>query len=165
MVKDSEESQKCVLREQRGGERRTATGKAREMSEIEVKETAKVRLTEQQLEEIKPQEAMKRSARVLEMSEVPKLEAEMVSEQSNRKLHDEKWKVPEIPDGEIRAAVKPELSEHQPEELHPQESLKRLTMELEITGESGLMTELSRDTEKNKPKTVETISVSGAKDA
>ena len=28
VVRDTEESQKCVLREQRGGERRTATGKA-----------------------------------------------------------------------------------------------------------------------------------------
>ena len=82
MVKDSEESQKCVLREQRGGERRTATLKAREMPEAEVKETVKVKLTEQQPEEIKPQEEMKRSA---EMSEVPKLEAEMASEQSNWK--------------------------------------------------------------------------------
>ena len=31
VVKDSEESQKCVLREQRGGERRIAKGEAREM--------------------------------------------------------------------------------------------------------------------------------------
>ena len=59
----------------------------------------------------------------------------MVSEQSNRKPYGEKRK---IPDGEIRAAVKPELSEQQPEELQPQESLKRLTVELEITGESEL---------------------------
>ena len=72
-VKDSEKSQKCVLREQRCGERRTATWKAREMPEAEVKETVKVKLPEQQPEEIKPQEEMKRSARVLEMSEVPKL--------------------------------------------------------------------------------------------
>ena len=62
MVKDSEESQKCVLREQRGGERREAKGKAREMSEAEVKETVKVKLPEQQPEEIKPQEERKRSA-------------------------------------------------------------------------------------------------------
>ena len=48
VVKDSNESQKCVLREQRDGERRTATGKAREMPEAEVKETVKVKLTEQQ---------------------------------------------------------------------------------------------------------------------
>ena len=51
---------------------------------------------------------------------MPKLEAEMVSEQINRKPHDEKRKDPEIPDGEIMAAVKPELSEQQPEELQPQ---------------------------------------------
>ena len=70
MVKDSEENQKGVVREQRGGERRTATWKAREMPEVEVKETVKVKLTEQHPEEIKPQEEMKRSA---EMSEVPKL--------------------------------------------------------------------------------------------
>ena len=36
VVKDSEESQKCVLREQRGGDRRIAKGKAREMPEAEV---------------------------------------------------------------------------------------------------------------------------------
>ena len=89
MVKDSEESQKCVLIEQRGGERRTATWKAREMPEVEVKETAKVKLTEQQPEEIKPQEEMKRSA---EMSEVPKLEAEMAGEQSNMKPYGERVK-------------------------------------------------------------------------
>ena len=71
-----------------------------------------------------------------EMSEVPKLEAEMVSEQSNRKPHDEKRKDPEIPEGGVRAAAKPELSEQQPEELQPQESLKRMRMELEITEES-----------------------------
>ena len=69
MVKDSEESQKCVLRKQRGGECRTATGKAREMPEVEVKETVKVKLTEQQPEEIKPQDEIKRSARVLVTSE------------------------------------------------------------------------------------------------
>ena len=77
MVKDSEESQKCVLREQRGGELRIANGEAREMPEAEVKETVKVKLPEQQPEEIKPQEERKRSA---EMSEVPKLEAEMSCE-------------------------------------------------------------------------------------
>ena len=126
VVKDSEESQKCVLREQRGGERRTETGKALEMPEAEVKETVKVKLTEQQPEEIKPQEEIKRSA---EMAEVPKLEAEMASEQSNGKPYGEKSKDPEIPDGEIRAAGKPELSEQQSEELQSQESLKRLTME------------------------------------
>ena len=42
------------------------------MPEAEVKETVKVRLTEQQPEEIKPQEEIKRLA---EMSELPKLEA------------------------------------------------------------------------------------------
>ena len=68
---------------------------------------------------------MKRSA---EMSEVPTLEAEMSSEQSNRKPHDEKSKDPEISEGGIRAAVKAELSEQHPEELQSQESLKRLTM-------------------------------------
>ena len=56
VVKDSEESQKCVLREQRGGDRRTETWKARELSEAEVKETAKVKLAEQPPEGIKPQE-------------------------------------------------------------------------------------------------------------
>ena len=40
-----------------------------------------------------------------------------------------------------------------------------MTGDLEITEESELIMELSRDTEKNKPKTVETISVSGAKEA
>ena len=39
-----------------------------------------------------------------------------------------------------------------------------MTGDLEITEEAELMKELSRDTKKNKPK-VETISVSGAKDA
>ena len=106
MVKDSEESQKCVLREQRGGERREAKGKSREMPEAEVTETAEVKLPEQQPEEIRPQEEMKRSA---EMPEVPKLEAEMASKQSNGKPHGEKTKDPEIPDGEIRAAVKAEI--------------------------------------------------------
>ena len=52
-----------------------------------------------------------------EMSEVPKLEAEMASKQSNWKPRGEKSKYPEIPDGEIRAAVKAELSEQHPEEL------------------------------------------------
>ena len=148
------------MREQRGGDRRTATGKAREMPEVEVNETAKVKLTEQQPEEIKPQEETKRSA---EMSEMPKIEAEMVSEESNRKTQDEERKDPEILEGGIRAAVKPELSEQQPEELQPQESLKRLTMELEITCESELMTETSRDTEKNKPRAEEMISLVEAK--
>ena len=155
MVKDSEESQKCVLREHRGGERRIAKGEAREMPEAEVKETVKVKLPEQQPEEIKPQEESKRLA---EMSEVPKLEAEMASEQSNGKPYGEKRKDPEIPDGEIRAAVKEELSEQQSEELQPQESLMRLTMEPEITGESELISEMPRDTEKNKPRTEEMIS-------
>ena len=120
------------------------------MPEAEVKETVKVKLTEQQPEEIKPQEEIKRSA---EMAEVPKLEAEMASEQSNGKPYGEKRKDPEIPEGGIRAAVKAELSEQHPEELQPQKSLKRLTMEPEITGESELMTELSGDAEKNKPRT------------
>ena len=93
-------------------------------------------------EEIKPQEESKRLA---EMSEVPKLEAEMASEQSRGKPYGEKSKDPEIPDGEIRAAGKPELSEHQPEELQPQDSLKRWTMEPEITGESELMSEMSSE--------------------
>ena len=86
------------MRFERTERRRTprSEGKAREMSEAEVNETAKVRLTEQQPEEIKPQEESKRLA---EMSEVPKLEAEMASEQSNRKPHEEKRKDPEIPDG------------------------------------------------------------------
>ena len=44
VVKDSEEREKCVLREQRGGERRIAKGKALEMPEAEVKETVKVKL-------------------------------------------------------------------------------------------------------------------------
>ena len=69
----------------------------------------------------------------------------MASEQSNRKPHDEKRKDPEIRDGEIRAAVKPELSEQHSEELQSQESMKRLRMELEITGES-------RDTKRISPK-------------
>ena len=56
LVKYSEESQKCVLRKQRGGECRIAKWKAREMPEAEVKGTAKVKLTEQQPEEIRPQE-------------------------------------------------------------------------------------------------------------
>ena len=60
VVKYSEESQKCVLREQRGGDRRTATRKSREMPEAEVKEAVKVKLAEQPPEEIKPQEEMKR---------------------------------------------------------------------------------------------------------
>ena len=51
---------------------------------------------------------------------MPKLEAEMASNQSNGKPHGEKSKDPEIPDGKIRAAVNPELSEQQPEELQPQ---------------------------------------------
>ena len=42
-----------------------------------------------------------------------KLETEMASKQSNRKTHGEKSKDPEIPDGEIRAAVNPELLEQQ----------------------------------------------------
>ena len=92
---------------------------------------------------------MKRSAA---MSEVPKLEAEMASKQSNGKPHGEKSKETEIPDGEIRAAVKAEMSEQQPEELPQQERLKRLRMELEITGESGLMTELSSKPERISPK-------------
>ena len=46
------------------------------MSEAEVKETAKVKLPEQQPEETKPQEVIKRLA---EMSMVTKLEAEMSS--------------------------------------------------------------------------------------
>ena len=79
------------MREQRGGERREAKGKAREMPEAEVKDTVKVKLTEQQPEEIKPQEEIKRSA---EMAEVPKLEAEMASEQSNKKPYGEKRKDP-----------------------------------------------------------------------
>ena len=49
------------------------------------------------------------------------------SKQSNRKTHAEKRKDPEIPDGEIRAAVKAELSEQQPEDLQSQERLQRLT--------------------------------------
>ena len=56
LVKDSEKSQKCVLRRQRGGKCRTATGKALEMPEAEVTETAEVKLPVQQPEEIKPQE-------------------------------------------------------------------------------------------------------------
>ena len=92
-LEDSEESQKCVLREQRGGELREAKGKAREMSEAEVKETVKVKLPEQQPEEIKPQEESKRLA---EMSEVPKLEAEMASDQSNGKPYGEKRKDPKV---------------------------------------------------------------------
>ena len=44
VVKDSEESQQCVLREQRGGDRRTETRKALEMPEAEVTETAEVKL-------------------------------------------------------------------------------------------------------------------------
>ena len=80
VVKASEESQKCVLREQRGGERRIEKGEAREMPEAEVKETVKVKLPEQQPEEIEQQEEMKRSARVLEMSDEPKLKAEVSSE-------------------------------------------------------------------------------------
>ena len=91
------------------------------MPEAEVEETVKVKLPEQQPEEIKPQEEMKISA---EMSEVPKLEAEMVSEQSNWKPHDEKRKDPEIPEGGIRATVKAELSEQHPEELKLQERLQ-----------------------------------------
>ena len=94
------------------------------MPESEVKETVKVKLPEQQPEEIKPQEEMKRSA---EMSEVPKLEAEMASEQSNGKPYGEKSKDPEIPDGGIRATVKAELPEQHPEELQSQERLQRLT--------------------------------------
>ena len=60
VVKDSEKSQTCVLREQRGGERRTATGKALKKPEVEVKETARVKLPEQHHEERKPQEESKR---------------------------------------------------------------------------------------------------------
>ena len=89
----------------------------------------------------------------------------MASKQSNGKPHGEKSKETEIPDGEIRAAVKPELSEQQSEELQSQERLQRLTGDREITEESELMTELSSKPEKNKPKTVDTISVSGAKEA
>ena len=73
------------------------------MPEVEVKETAKVKLTEQQPEEITPQEEMKRSA---EMPEVPKLEAEMAGKQSNGKPYGEKSKDPEIPDGEIKLQSK-----------------------------------------------------------
>ena len=40
-----------------------------------------------------------------------------------------------------------------------------MTGDREITEESELMTELSSKPEKNKPKTVDTISVSGAKEA
>ena len=47
------------------------------MPEAEVKETVKVKLPAQQPEEIEPQEEMKRSA---EMSDVTKLKAEMSSE-------------------------------------------------------------------------------------
>ena len=50
------------------------------MPEAEVKETVKVKLPEQHSEEIKPQEEVKRSARVLEMSDVTKIKAEMSSE-------------------------------------------------------------------------------------
>ena len=132
------------------------------MPKAEVKETVKVKLPEQQPEEIKPQEESKRLA---EMSEVPKLEAEMASEQSSGKPYGEKRKDTEIPECGIRAAVKAESSEQHPEELQPQESLKRLTMEPEITGESELMTELSGDAEKNKPRTEEMISAFEAKDA
>ena len=67
------------------------------------------------------------------MSEEPKLEAEMAGEQSNRKPYGEKSKYPEIPDGEIMAAVNPELSEQQPEELQSQERLQRLTGDRKIT--------------------------------
>ena len=87
------------------------------MYEAEVTETAEVKLPEQQPEEIKPQEESKRSA---EMSEVPKLEAEMASEQSSGKPYGEKSKDPEISEGGIRAAVKAELSEQHPEELQSQ---------------------------------------------
>ena len=76
------------------------------MPEVEVKETARVKLPELQPEEMKPQGESKRLA---EMSEVPKLEAEMASEQSNRKPYGEKSKDPEIPEGGIRATVKAEL--------------------------------------------------------
>ena len=88
---------------------------------------------------------------------MPKIEAEMVSQQRNMNPHDEKRKDQEILEGGIRAAVTPELSEQQPEELQPQESLKRMRMELEITGESELMTETSRYTEKNKTRAEEMI--------
>ena len=64
---------------------------------------------------------IKRSA---EMAEVPKLEAEMASEQSNGKPYGEKSKDPEIPDGEIRAAVNPELSEQQGSNWCRKESAK-----------------------------------------
>ena len=58
-----------------------------------MKETAKVKLTEQQPKETKPQEEIRRLA---EMSEVPKLEAEMASEQSNCKPYGEKRKDPKV---------------------------------------------------------------------
>ena len=58
-------------------ERLTATEKALDMLEAEVKVTVKVKLPEQHPEEIKPQEEMKRSA---EMSDVTKLKAETSSE-------------------------------------------------------------------------------------
>ena len=48
-----------------------------------MKKTVKVKLSEQQPEDIKPQAEMKRSA---EMSEVPKLEAEMSSEPENNNV-------------------------------------------------------------------------------
>ena len=159
MVKDSEEREKCVLREQRGGERRTEAWKALEMPEAEV-ETVKVKMTERQPEEIKPQEEIKRSA---EMAEVPKLEAEMASQQSNGKPYGEKRKDTEIPEGGIRAAVNPELLEQQSEELQSQERLQRLTGDREITGESEPMSEMPRDAEKNKPRTEEMISAFEAK--
>ena len=79
------------MREQRGGECRTATGKAREMPEAEVKETVEVKLPEQQPEEIKPQDEEKKSARVLEMSDEPKLESEVLIElEKNNAKPDEK---------------------------------------------------------------------------
>ena len=95
---------------------------------------------------------------------MPKIEAEMVSEERNMKPHDENRKDREILEGGIMAAVKPELSEQQPEELHPQESFKRLRIELEITGESELMSETSRDTEKSNTRAEEMISLVEAKE-
>ena len=103
------------MRFERTERRRTpnSDGESPEMREAEVKETVKVKLPEQQPDEINPQEERKRSA---EMSELPKLEAEMVSEQSNRKPHAENRKDPKIPDGEIMAAINAELSEQHPED-------------------------------------------------
>ena len=58
------------------------------MPEAEVKETVKVKLPEQQPEEIKPQEEMKRS---VELSDVTKLKAETSSElEKNNAEPDEK---------------------------------------------------------------------------